>query len=98
MITNRITKSAVPSNKSLDPVDPRENGSLVAQLQVATELVDKLRKRVCRLADAVQNTGSDEPMCERETHMQLLSFPGEIISDVRTIELELNRIEGALGV
>jgi hypothetical protein len=78
--------------------DPREDGSLCAKLQVAEEIVRKMRIRACFLADRINSMGQAKEAIVPEQHMSLLRFPDEIIADARAIDSALNRIEGALGV
>lgn len=78
--------------------DPRENGNLTARLQVAEELVAKLRMRICNLADRINGESQPNKATPPDVHMQLLRFPDEIIADAKVMDGAINRIEGALGV
>lgn len=90
---------AVPQAVTDIKRDPREEGSLMARLQVAEEIVRGLRKRTCFLADRINSVGSQNLIGEEDgQHMSLMRFPDEIIADARAIDSALNRIEGALGV
>lgn len=92
-----MLNQAVPQTLA-DQRDPREDGSLCAKLQVAQEIVRKMRMRTCFLADRINSTGQTQEAGVPEQHMSLLRFPDEIIADARTIDTALNLIEGALGV
>lgn len=78
--------------------DPRENGSLIAQLQVAAETVAQLRHRLTNLSNRMFQENGNAERGKAPQHMSLMQFPSDIIADARCANSQINRIEGALGL